>query len=228
MRLAASRIRDSLKEAFRTADVLPQRGLEFFHAIRSEPVPPWDGFSFSGSLKARILLSLSPVPILPYAKGMDISWELKVTGEVAVAMVLGGLIGLDREAANKPAGFRTHMLVAGAAALLVGLGHALVGQFDDRPGLRLQADPIRIVEAIVTGVSFLGAGTIFRRSKGEHVEGLTTAAALLLCAALGVCVAVERFILAGSVTLLTLGVLRGLAIVDRRIKRNHPESDQPK
>jgi putative Mg2+ transporter-C (MgtC) family protein len=158
---------------------------------------------------------------------MDMSWELKVAGQVALAMVLGGLVGLEREAANKPAGFRTHMLVAGAAALLVGLGHALVEEFDRHTGLRLQSDPIRIVEAIVTGVSFLGAGTIFRRAKGEHVEGLTTAAALLLCAALGVCVAVERFILAGSVTVLTLGVLRGLALVDRRIKHNQSEPEQP-
>ena len=110
------------------------------------------------------VLSLSLVRILPYARAMDISWELKVTGQVAVAMVLGGLIGLERETANKPAGFRTHMLVAGAAALLVGLGHALIEEFDRHTGLRLQSDPIRIVEAIVTGVSFLGAGTIFRRA----------------------------------------------------------------
>ena len=155
---------------------------------------------------------------------MDIGWELKVTAQVAVAMVLGGLIGLEREAAHKPAGFRTHMLVAGAAALLVGLGHALVAEFDRPSGMRLQADPIRIVEAIVTGVSFLGAGTIFRRPKGEQVEGLTTAAALLLCAALGVCVAVERFVLAVGVTGLTLVVLRGLAAVDRRIKRARLDS----
>ena len=59
------------------------------------------------------------------------------------------------------------------------------------------------------------------------MEGLTTAAALLLCAALGVCVAVERFILAVSVTVLTLGVLRSLAIVDRRIKNNRSEPEQP-
>jgi putative Mg2+ transporter-C (MgtC) family protein len=154
---------------------------------------------------------------------MEMAWELKIVGEVAVAMILGGLIGLEREAAHKPAGFRTHMLVAGAAALLVGLGHALVGAFSEHSGVRLQADPIRIVEAIVTGVSFLGAGTIFRRSRSEQVEGLTTAAAMLLCAALGVCVALERFVLAGGVTVLTLAVLRGLALVDRRMKRRAEE-----
>jgi putative Mg2+ transporter-C (MgtC) family protein len=123
---------------------------------------------------------------------MTAGWEWKVVGEVALAMLLGGLIGIEREAANKPAGFRTHMLVSGAAALLVSLGHALVETFQSDAPLRLQSDPIRIVEAIVTGVSFLGAGTIFRRARGEHVEGLTTAAALLLSAALGICVALER------------------------------------
>ena len=167
-------------------------------------------------------LALSLPRVVTYVSGMEIGWELKVAGEVALAMVLGGLVGLEREAAHKPAGFRTHMLVAGAAALLVGLGHALIREFDHYTGLRLQSDPIRIVEAIVTGVSFLGAGTIFRRNRGEQVEGLTTAAALLLCAALGICVAVERFILALSVTALTLLVLRGLTVVDRLIQKRRP------
>src|SRR5882672_7797337 len=125
---------------------------------------------------------------------MDAIWELKVAGEVAVAMLLGGLIGLEREAARKPAGFRTHMLVSGAAALFVGAGHALVMAFGEQAfgehaAVRVQSDPIGLVGAIVTGVSFLGAGTIIFRREREAVEGLTTAASLLLSAALGVCVA---------------------------------------
>ena len=154
---------------------------------------------------------------------MDPNWELKVAAEVALAMLLGGFIGIEREVLHKPAGFRTHMLVAGAAALLVGLGHALVEDFGQHTALRLQSDPIRIVEAIVTGVSFLGAGTIFR-AKGKHVEGLTTAASLLMCAALGVCIAVERFILAASVTALALLVLRGVRFVERWITARNPET----
>ena len=158
--------------------------------------------------------------LLLYLNCMDPSWELRVTGQVALAMLLGGCIGMEREVLHKPAGFRTHMLVSGAAALLVGLGHALVLDFGQHTGLRLQSDPIRIVEAIVTGVSFLGAGTIFR-AKGRHVEGLTTAASLLLCAALGVSVAVERFVLAASVTALTLLVLRGARFIERRLARKN-------
>ncbi len=144
---------------------------------------------------------------------MDVMWELKVAGEVGLAMLLGGLVGLEREAARKPAGFRTHMLVAGSAALIIGAGHALVLTFGEHAAVR--SDPVGLIGAIVTGVSFLGAGTIFRRRQIEVVEGLTTAASLLFCAALGVCVSLERFVLALSVTALALVVLRGLRFVER-------------
>ena len=146
---------------------------------------------------------------------MDAMWELKVAGEVGLAMLLGGLIGLEREAARKPAGFRTHMLVAGSAALIIGAGHALVQVFGEHNAVR--SDPIGLIGAIVTGVSFLGAGTIFRRKQIEAVEGLTTAASLLFCAALGVCVSLERFVLALSVTGLALVVLRGVRFVEEWI-----------
>lgn len=159
---------------------------------------------------------------------MDLLWEVKIAAEVGFAMLLGALIGIEREAAHKPAGIRTHMLVAGAAALLVGLGHALIETFvpvADHSALRLQTDPIRIVEAIVTGVSFLGAGTIFRRSRNEPVvEGLTTAACLLVCAAIGISVAVQRFVLAASVTGLTLLVLRGVKLLEFWLSRRRQEN----
>lgn len=131
-------------------------------------------------------------------------------------MLLGGVIGLEREIANRPAGFRTHMLVSGAAALLVGLGDALVTRFGGGDAL-LRTDPIRIVEAIVTGVSFLGAGTIFRRG-GEHVEGLTTAASLLLSAAIGIAVALRQWTLAIGVVVIALLVLRGVGALEKRWK----------
>ncbi len=144
---------------------------------------------------------------------MNVAWELKVAGEVGLAMLLGGLVGLEREVARKPAGFRTHMLVSGSAALIIGAGHALVVTFGEH--LAVRSDPIGLIGAIVTGVSFLGAGTIFRRRHNEVVEGLTTAASLLFCAALGVCVSLERFVLALSVTALALLVLRGVRFVER-------------
>lgn len=139
-------------------------------------------------------------------------------GEVALAMLLGGFIGVERELADKPAGFRTHMLVAGAAALLVGLGDALIHRFNVTAGDGLRSDPIRIVEAIITGISFLGAGTIFRRTdQKEHVEGLTTASSILLSSAIGISVALRQFVLAIGVTLLALIVLRGLIFLQNWI-----------
>jgi putative Mg2+ transporter-C (MgtC) family protein len=139
--------------------------------------------------------------------------EIQVLGCVALAMALGAIIGFEREKADKPAGLRTHMLVAGAAALLVALGDIVVARFDVALGRELvQSDPIRIIEAVITGVSFLGAGTIIRHRGKNQVEGLTTAASLLFAAALGVCVALSQAMLAVGLTLLVLVTLRGMSL----------------
>jgi len=140
-------------------------------------------------------------------------------------MLLGGVIGFERELANKPAGFRTHMLVAGASALLVGMGETLVAKFAEDAGHELiQADPFRIIGAVVSGVSFLGAGTIFRGGR-QHVEGLTTAASLLISASIGVAVGSRQWTTAIGVTLLTLAVLRALVFVEAAISR-HEKRDR--
>ena len=149
--------------------------------------------------------------------------QFEIIGEVALAMLLGGIIGFERELADKPAGFRTQMLVAGAAALLVGLADAMMLRFSFQ-GKPVNTDPIRIVEAIVTGISFLGAGTIFRRDASEQVQGLTTAASILLCAAIGIAVALRQFVLAAGVTILALIVLRGLTGVEKRLTRTPHKS----
>lgn len=150
---------------------------------------------------------------------MNWAMQFEIIGEVALAMLLGGVIGFEREMADKPAGFRTQMLVAGAAALLVGLGDAMLLRFLTEGKSNATGDPIRIVEAIVTGISFLGAGTIFRRDASEQVQGLTTAASILLCAAVGISVALRQFVLAIGVTVLALIVLRGLTVVEKRLAR---------
>lgn len=152
---------------------------------------------------------------------MDWLGQLHILWEVALAMLLGGIIGIEREIADKPAGFRTNMLVAGAAALLVGLGDALIVRFlpDANSGLSIHSDPVRIVEAIVTGIAFLGAGTIFRRSSSEQVEGLTTGATILFSGAIGICVALRQFVLAVGVVILTLLVLRGIGLVQKKLSK---------
>jgi putative Mg2+ transporter-C (MgtC) family protein len=101
--------------------------------------------------------------------------QLYILGFVALAMSLGASVGLNRELANRPAGLRTHMLVAGAAALLVSLGDVLVRHFDmTLSNNMLRSHPIHIIEAVVTGVAFLGAGTIIRGNATDSVEGLMT------------------------------------------------------
>ena len=152
--------------------------------------------------------------------------QLQMLAYVVVAMFLGGLVGLDREAARKPAGLRTHMLVSGAAALLVLLGHVMVRNYDAKLASMLTSDPIRIIEAVITGVSFLGAGTIIRNQNGgHHVEGLTTAASLLLAAAIGISVALSQFIVAVGLTLLMLVVLRLLGFLAGRFTEQ-PDSSR--
>lgn len=149
-----------------------------------------------------LLLSIHP------NQGGRLLAQLEVVGYVALAMMLCAFIGMEREMADKPAGFRTHMLVGGVAALLVKLSGVIVDTLPVSNSL-IQVDPIRVMEAIIAGVSFLGAGTIFRRTDKETTEGLTTAASLLFVAGIGVGVATGQIVLAVCVTLLALVVLRG-------------------
>ena len=160
----------------------------------------------------------------------DTDLQLEILREVLIALVLGGVIGWERERADKPAGFRTQMMVAGAAALLVGLGSVLLYRFAGdaaRSGL-IQSDPMRIIEAIVTAIGFIGAGTIFRRSATDHVEGLTTAASLLMTAAIGIAVALDQLLLAVGVTLLSLLVLWGLRAVEEQARNRKNAKPEPR
>ncbi len=151
--------------------------------------------------------------------------ELKILGNVAVAMVLGGVIGLEREVSGKSAGLRTHMLVATAACLLVSLSDALLEYFTISASAEIQSDPIRIVEAVITGVSFLGAGTIIRSNKGHEVRGLTSAASFLVVAAIGITTALSQWILAVGVTFMSLIVLLLLGFIENRCENQDKKTD---
>lgn len=145
--------------------------------------------------------------------------HLEVLWKVALALLLGGIVGAEREMAAKPAGLRTHMLVCAAAALLVGLSEILVSQLsEDVPAAFVRTDPIRVLEAVITGVSFLGAGTIIRQRDEGVVSGLTTAASLLLTAAIGVAVALHAVLLAIGVTLLAFVTLHLVRWFEKRLR----------
>lgn len=148
--------------------------------------------------------------------------EIKVLVHVIIAMLLGAVVGLDRELRDKPAGLRTNMFVAGSAALLVWLGRLVVPWYG-LDEMALGSDPLRIIGAIITGVSFLGAGSIIRGGS-DKVHGLTTAATLLFVASVGICVALSKIVLAIGVTLIALLTLRGVGFVERalRIGRKKP------
>jgi putative Mg2+ transporter-C (MgtC) family protein len=159
---------------------------------------------------------------------MEASSELQILGRILISAVFAGLIGLEREFADKPAGLRTHMLVGSTSTLLVMLAIQMVASFD--PESLINTDPIRIVQAIVVGISFLGAGTIlkYQREGEKDVEGLTTSASILSVAAVGIAVALDDFILAGGVTALNLLINWGFnSIVQRAKRKNSIEEKSP-
>lgn len=157
---------------------------------------------------------------------MDVSIELQMLGKIVIASLLGGFVGLEREFAEKPAGLRTHMLVGATSAFFVMLGTLMISIFDTQDFLRV--DPLRMIEAIVVGISFLGAGTIFKYTRqGEGVvEGLTTSASILSVAAIGIAVALDALILAIGATVLNLLINWGLVYLVSRIKSQNGSEDK--
>ncbi|HYM99917.1 MAG TPA: MgtC/SapB family protein [Aestuariivirgaceae bacterium] len=111
-----------------------------------------------------------------------------------MATFLGAVIGFDRELKRRPAGLRTHMVLSLAAALFTVLTLELYAELGAQT--KSGADPIRIIEAITVGVSFLAAGTIIR--SGGHVEGLTTGAGMWLAGAVGLACGLERTLRSGG------------------------------
>ncbi len=146
-----------------------------------------------------------------------IDWMgLRVLG---IAAVLGAILGMEREIAGKPAGIRTHMFVSVGSALMMILGQEIIDHFQQQESpAALRADPIRVLQAIVVGISFLGAGTIVHDSK-TGVAGLTTAATIYLTAGIGVAVAVQRVTLATLLTLAAVSVLVLVGWIERSVAR---------
>lgn len=140
---------------------------------------------------------------------------------LAIAAACGSVLGIEREIAGKPAGIRTHIFVAAGSALMMILGVEIVDQFQrHEPSEMLQSDPIRILQAIVVGISFLGAGTIVHQ-KEAGVEGLTTASSIYLTAGIGVATAVDRVALAVVITVLAAVVLVVIGGLESWIAKMH-------
>lgn len=139
-------------------------------------------------------------------------WDYAVP--IAGAIIAGALIGFEREYRGRPAGFRTHILVCLASALLMLAAVNQVGWMRDTSAEVIRIDPVRMAHGILTGIGFLCGGVIFRH--GLSVHGLTTAASLWITSALGTLFGVAAYGLAITGTVATLIVLAALRWCDDR------------
>jgi putative Mg2+ transporter-C (MgtC) family protein len=137
---------------------------------------------------------------------------------LVAASVLGGLVGIEREASDQPAGLRTHIAVALGAGLFGVVSTLGFVEFDQpRADSTLQADVTRVASNVVIGIGFLGAGVIFRQ--GNTTRNLTTAASLWVVAAIGLACGVgdvTTAAVATAILLLSLVVLRPIRSLIRR------------
>ena len=142
---------------------------------------------------------------------------LDYSGRLLIATIMGGVIGIEREAKERPAGLRTHMLTSLAAALFTVLTLELHVEFNLRDP-NSSADPIRIIEAVTSGVAFLAAGAIIQ-GRGK-VQGLTTGAGMWLSGAIGVACGAERYGLAAIALVLATIILALLRPLERLLPSN--------
>jgi putative Mg2+ transporter-C (MgtC) family protein len=134
--------------------------------------------------------------------------NLELILRILSSAIIGGIIGIEREAHNRPAGFRTHILVTMGATLI------MLISTQGFPGMEGLYDPSRIAAQVVSGVGFLGAGTII--ITGHEIKGLTTAASLWVCAGVGLAIG-AGFYLGGLVTALIVFI--SLSVLSRLEKK---------
>ena len=140
----------------------------------------------------------------------SIESQVRLTLLVLWSMILGGLLGLERERLAKASGVRTHMLVAASSTIVVYVSAEVAG---------INGDMSRGIHGVITGIGFLGAGAIIQSKKGV-VTGLTTAATIFHTAAIGVAVAVGYGLAATVGTILAVLVLYGIGKISYRYSQS--------
>lgn len=153
---------------------------------------------------------------------MNLSEDLVLSGRLLAALVLSSTIGLERELTHKSVGLRTHVLVGVSSALFVTLAELMVKRFTGMsPFIKL--DPIAVLGAVVSGISFLGAGAIFSsNTAAERRQGLTSAASILGTAGIGITCGLTHYLLALIVTVFYLLTLRGMKWLENRLTIDNP------
>ncbi len=144
--------------------------------------------------------------------------DLDMVLRLILSCLLGGVVGYERQSRNKAAGLRTHILVSLGSCLVMILSLAVYSKVQ---GLT-NADPARLAAQVVSGIGFLGAGSIMANRQGFTVTGLTTAASLWVVAAIGLATGAGYWLAAGTSTLLVYITLTALGRLERRIKTCTP------
>src|SRR6185436_14710610 len=140
---------------------------------------------------------------------------LEIVGRLALAVVLGLGVGMERTLRGRPAGFRTHALVSLASCLLMLITVYEDHWFPELAQARVQIDPTRMAQGVMTGIGFIGAGAILR--EGVTVRGLTTAASVWTMAAIGLLVGIGFFFPAILGAVLAFVTLAGFRVLEDRI-----------
>jgi putative Mg2+ transporter-C (MgtC) family protein len=144
---------------------------------------------------------------------LNSAFRLDLLAKLALAIILGGGIGLEREIKAKPAGLRTNILICVGAVVLTDVSMR-IGLLDGGPRI---GDPARLAAQIVSGIGFIGAGTIMQG--GGTVTGLTSAATIWVVAALGIAIGAGFFVEAAGAGALVMLVLASLGRVEHKIRR---------
>ncbi len=145
-------------------------------------------------------------------------WEILI--RLFLAIILGGMIGFERERLKRPAGFRTHVLVcAGSALIMMVSAYGFSGQI----GEGFEVDPGRIAAGVVTGIGFIGAGTILQQ-RGS-IRGLTTAATIWVVSGVGLAVGIGFYLGAIITTIFVLGSLLLLSNFEKKFKARKSEKN---
>src|SRR4051812_1633440 len=167
-----------------------------------------------------LLAAINDIDAAIRAWGEQFNWPAEAIARLLLAAIAGGLVGLEREIRGRQAGFRTNLLVCVGSALVMLVSVSFASRhWTHEIGVNLNIDPARIAYSIMTGIGFIGAGTILKHD--ASVRGLTTAAAMWCVAAIGMAAGFGLYTLALIGTVIVVGALWILDYFENVIPKLH-------